>query len=163
MEFEILHHSYRFKTTSDDNKYGKWDYIVYNLVFAAYDPNLKQMCLELASDWKRVLVTKDKDKAEKYFDGLVTVETDDGGVNYENKYGLERDKVFMKAWEHQFPHLVYHEKFDVFQLRDYIQDNPATRGIIAYINDLKNGISYGHFVPHSSLYACIHNLQLWWD
>ena len=63
MEFSILHHSYRYKTTSDDNKYGKWDYIVYNLVFTAYDSHLKQMCLDLAAEWKRVLVAKDKDKA----------------------------------------------------------------------------------------------------
>jgi hypothetical protein len=158
MEFEITHHSYRFKATSKDNKYGQWDYIVYNVVFAAYDPNFKNMCLDLSSDWKRVLVAKDKEKAERYFDGL---EFENG--NIVNKNGLERDKVFMKAWEHQLPHLVYHEKFDVFQLRDYIQDNPATRGIIAYIEDLKNGISYGHFVPYSSLYSCVYNLQYWWD
>lgn len=152
MEFSILHHSYRNKRTSNTNRYGKWDYIVYNLVFTAYDPHFKQMCINLAAEWKRVLVVKDKDKADEYLLKSIEEHSD-----------AERDRIFFKAWEYQSPHLVYNEKFDVFQLRDCIQDNPATRGIIAYIEDLKNGISYGRFVPYSSLYSCVYNLQYWWD
>lgn len=152
MEFTILHHSYRFKTTSNENKYGKWDYIVYNLIFTAHDQYFKGMCVDLAAEWKRVLVTKDKDKADEYLLKSIEEHSD-----------AERNKIFFKAWEYQSPHLVYNEKFDVFQLRDYIQDNPATRGTIAYIEDLKRGITYGRFTPFSSLYSCVHNLQYWWD
>ena len=150
MDFSILHHSYRFRTTKDDNEYGKWDYITYNLVFTAYNPAFKDMCMGLSAEWKRVLVTKDKDKADAYLLG-------------DQKNESERDRIFIKAWEYQFPHVVYNEKFDYFQLRDYLQDNPATRGIIAYIEDLKRGMSYGRFVPYNSLYSCVYNLQNWWD
>ncbi len=149
-QFAILHHSARYKQTTNQN--GDWTFVDYNLVFSADNVEFKKMCNELCSEWIEKVYVQDKGLANRYLMGE--------GID-----GLNRDEIFIKGWEYQFPHLVYIEKFDVFQFRDYIQDNPVTRGIITYIDNLKDRIVYGnkYIDPYSVFYACLNNLQYWWD
>lgn len=149
-QFAILHHSARYKQTTNQN--GDWTFVDYNLVFSAYNVDFKKMCIDLSSEWNEKVYVQDKELANRYLLGE--------GID-----GLNRDEIFIKGWEYQFPHLVYIEKFDVFQFRDYIQDNPVTRGIITYIDNLKDRIVYGnkYIEPYSVFYACLNNLQYWWD
>lgn len=161
-QFTILHHSARYKETTKQT--SNWTFIDYNLVFTAQNSTFKKMCHELCSEWVEKIYVQDKNVAEKYFDGLETRRDENTGewVSY-NEEGLKRDDIFFRGWEHQFPHFVYNEKFDTFQFRDYLQDNPVTRGIITYIDNLKDRIVYGHCEPFSAFYSCLNNLQYWWD
>lgn len=164
-QFTILHHSARYKQTTNQN--GDWTFIDYNLVFSADNVDFKMMCTQLCSDWVERLYVQDKELADRYLKDVEIRKDDDDADDWVpyHKDGLNRDEIFIKGWEHQFPHLIYIEKFDVFQFRDYIQDNPVTRGIITYIDNLKDRIVYGnkYIEPYSVFYACLNNLQYWWD
>lgn len=162
-QFTILHHSARYKQTTNQSE--NWAFIDYNLVFSADNVEFKKMCNELCSDWIEKVYVQDKELGDRYLNGVEMYRDDVGNLIPHHKDGLTRDEIFIKGWEYQFPHLIYIKNSDVFQFRDYIQDNPVTRGIISYIDNLKDKVVYGnkYIQPYSAFYACLNNLQYWWD
>lgn len=181
-DFEILHHSYRVKWASGekisqivDEEVNDWQYYVYNLVFRA-SGELKKMCIEDTKEWKKGEVCIDTEKYDEYISGIEfdwnknenESELVNGKVCYpvkfKNNSGIDRDSLLVKGYTQNIsPFLIYHEKFDVFQLREYFQYHPATTGIIQLIEDLKNGYNYGIQASYSQFYSAIKSLEGFWD
>jgi hypothetical protein len=57
----------------------------------------------------------------------------------------------------------YNEKFDVFRFHEYLQHNPATTGILHFIDELKEGKSYGICCDWNQFYSCLRSLEFFWD
>lgn len=179
-DFTILHHSYKLKWASgeklakilDEDEINDWQYYCYNLVFRA-SGELKEMCMEDTKKWKKGRVCIDTKKYDEYLNGLEInwnkkEEIIDGKsyypIGFKNNSGIDRDSLFVSGYIENFsPFLVYREKFDVFQFREYLQYHPATTGIIQLIEDLKNGRSYGIQASSSQLYSAIKSLEGFWD
>jgi Golgi nucleoside diphosphatase len=168
-EFEILHFSYR---PSICEKTGHSWYIL-NLVFRAYDEFFIKQCLKESKEWTKIEVTTDIIKAQDYLDKLIIEFTDDK-VEYNGEKAhkviidsnseYKRDEVFIDGYEyHMNPLLKYKEKFDIFQYREFIQINPATKGIISYIEDIKASPVNSRFLDFSQFLCSIKALDLFWD
>ncbi len=181
--FKILHHSYRLKWASgqkiaeilDEDEVPDWKYYVYNLVFRA-SGNLKEMCMKDTQKWKEEKVCIDTEKYDEYIRGLslnygeLTSEKLNEKsysyypVEFENNSGIDRESLFVQGYLDNFsPFLIYIDKFDVFQFREYIQYNPATTGIIQFIEELKHECNYGITANYSQFYSCLKALEGFWD
>ena len=58
----------------------------------------------------------------------------------------------------------YNEKFDVYSMREYFQDTPVTRGIMQYLQDMKDGKpNPSRTVYHEQFISTLGNLCWWWD
>lgn len=175
-DFKILHHSYRVKWASGQKmseivgeEVNDWQYYVYNLVFRA-SGELKEMCMEDTKKWKMGRVCVDTEKYDEYIRGLEFDWNNNDEkksyilVKFKNTSGIDKSTLFVNGYlENISPFLVYREKFDVFQLREYFQYHPATTGIIQMIEDLKNGCNYGIQANYSQFYSCLKALEYWWD
>lgn len=188
--FEILHHSYRLRWASgqkfaeklhlpkeEADEFPDWQYYTYNLVFRA-SGEFKKICLQETQKWKETSVCIDTEKYDEYIDGI---EFDFGDketrepvgeyngepyypLNMKNNSGIDRDSLFVKGHIENFStFLIYIEKFDVFQFRDYLQYNPATIGILKFIDELKDGKSYGITCSYNQFYGCLKSLEFFWD
>lgn len=181
-DFEILHHTYRVKWASgekiakilDEDTVPDWQYYVYNLVFRASN-EFKPMCMNDTLNWKKGRVCIDTEKYDQYIDSLSfrclkdqKIEDEKGNPYYEVKLesdmDIDPDTLYVKGHIENFsPFLVYIPKFDVFQFREYLQYNPATQGIIQFIEELKSGCNYGITANYSQFYSCLKALEGFWD
>lgn len=179
-DFVILHHSYRLKWASGKNLseilhedgIDDWQYIVYNLVFRASN-ELKEMCLKDTQKWKEGRVCIDTEKYDEYIDSIsIDWNYNETLINGEKCYpvtiksssNIDKSSLFVNGYIENFsPFLVYHEKFDVFQFKEYLQYNPATMGILKFIDELKNDCSYGIAANYSQFYSCLKALEGFWD
>lgn len=179
-DFEILHHSYRIKWASGQklsqiikDDVEDWQYYIYNLVFRA-SGDLKKMCMEDTKKWKKGEVCIDTQKYNEYIDGIKLNFNDKETklvdnekchpITITNNSGIDRKSLFVKGYiQNISPFLIYREKFDVFQFREYLQYHPATTGIIQMIEDLKNKKSYGIQSSYSHFYSALKSLEYWWD
>jgi hypothetical protein len=189
-QFEILHHSYRMRWASGQKFAEKfhlcgegpeeipdWQYYSYNLVFRAFD-DFKGMCLAETKNWKEGSVCIDTQKYDEYIEGIdfdfgdEEIREPAGEYNgepyypldFKNNSGIDRDSLFVKGHIENFsPFLIYIEKFDVFWFREYLQYHPATTGIIKFIDELKEGKSYGITCSYHQFYCCLKSLEYFWD
>jgi hypothetical protein len=186
-QFEILHHSYRSKWASgekfsekigldkDEDQFPDWQYYTYNLVFRASD-EFKEMCLQDTQKWKETKVCIDTEKYDEYIDGMNYDFNEDlkpigewnGEPTYEwkpkNNSGIDRSSLFVTGYTDNYSSfLTYIEKFDVFRFHEYLQHNPATTGILKFIDELKEGKSYGICCDYNQFYACLKSLEYFWD
>lgn len=181
-EFEILHHSYRLRWASgkklaeilSEEEINDWQYFTYNLVFRA-SGDLKDMCMEDSKKWKKGRVCIDPEKYDEYIFGLEfdfsrkESEVIDSRtcypVKFKNKSGIDKESLFVNGYLENFsPFLIYNEKFDVFQFREYFQYHPATVGTIKFIDEMKNGpTKYGITSESSQFYSCLKALEGFWD
>lgn len=183
--FEILHHSYRLKTASGKNLSEKlsiseeeedfpdWQYYIHNLVFRA-SGEFKEICLNEIKPWIETKVCIDPDKYDKYLEGLVHnfEKTDD--ISYDgqplfvwnpiNTSGIDRESLFVTGYKDNYSSfLSYNEKFDVFRFHEYLQYNPATTGLLKFIDELKEGKSYGITCDYNQFYSTLKSLEFFWD
>lgn len=165
VDFEILHFSYRPKIWKESG-YGCCRV---NLVFRAYEEYLFEQCMKESKEWYKTDITTDIEKAEDYLNNI-TIEFEEienkkyGNVIIGNKSGYKREDVFISGYEYRMNHLLkYNEKFDTFQFNEYVQMNPATKGIITYIEHIKVGICNSRFLDSFQLLASIRALDLFWD
>ena len=186
-QFEILHHSYRSRwasgkkfaeklgITKEEDEFPDWQYYIHNLIFRATD-DFKQMCLEETKKWKKTQVCIDTEKYDEYIDGLEHDFGDDrepvgewnGEPTYEwktiNHSGIDRESLFVTGYTDNYSSfLSYNEKFDVFRFHEYLQHNPATTGILHFIDELKEGKSYGITCDYNQFFACLKALEYFWD
>jgi hypothetical protein len=187
--FEILHHSYRSKwasgkkfaeklgITKEEDEIPDWQYYIHNLIFRATD-DFKQMCLEETKKWKKTQVCIDTEKYDEYIDGLEHDFGDketrepvgewNGELTYEwktiNHSGIDRESLFVTGYTDNYTSFMsYNEKFDVFRFHEYLQHNPATTGILHFIDELKEGKSYGITCDYNQFFACLKALEYFWD
>jgi hypothetical protein len=58
----------------------------------------------------------------------------------------------------------YNEKFDCYRMHEYFQDTPVVRGIIQYLQDMKDGKENpSRTVYHEQFLNTLTNLCWWWD
>ncbi len=183
--FEITHLSFRKKRS--ENMYGgPVDYYVGNIVFRLTDEDAKGRMEYVMAENEKVRVAPDEELHDKYYDGLHfkfngkdiddlseddAIE-DDGQKFYPldiiNKHGIKEEDVFIYAYRrnmaplHNF--IEYNEKFDCYRMHEYFQDTPVVRGIIQYLQDMKDGKpNPSRTVYHEQFINTLENLCWWWD
>jgi hypothetical protein len=190
-QFEILHHSYRMYWASgkkfaekigieedEGDDFPDWQYFNHNLVFRA-SGEFKEMCLQDTKRWKESSVCIDIERYDQYIDGLDFDFGDEetrepvgeyNGQKYypldiKNNSGIDRDSLFVKGYTDNFStFLSYNEKFDIFRFHEYLQYNPATIGILKFIDELKEGEKkYGICCDYNQFYAAMKSLEFFWD
>lgn len=177
--FKILHLSFR-KKLSESMYGGPVNYYVGNIVFRLTDESAISRMKYYLQENEEIRVAPDEDLLNKYFEDLHFVFDDeeehevDGEVekytplNIVNKNGIKDEDVFIRAHRrntaplHEF--IEYNEKFNYYQMREYFQDTPVVRGIIQYLQDMKDGKSNpSRTVYHEQFLTTLENLCWWWD
>ena len=180
--FEILHLSFR-KRRSENMFGGPVDYYVGNIVFRLTNEDAKGRMEYILSENEKVRVAPDEELHDKYYDGLHfkfdakekeedAVEDEDGQKFYpleiHNKHGIKDEDVFIWGYRrnmdplHDF--ITYIEKFDCYRMHEYFQDTPVVRGIIEYLQDMKDGKpNPSRTVYHEQFLNTLTNLCWWWD
>jgi len=180
--FEILHLSFRKKRS--ENMYGgPVDYYIGNIVFRLTNEDAKGRMKYILAENEELRVAPNEDLMNKYYEDLHfdfgldnedegVVDEEDGQkyypVNIINKHGIKDEDVFIRAYRrnmnplHDF--IQYQEKFDCYQMHEYFQDTPVVRGIIQYLQDMKDGKpNPSRTVYHEQFLNTLTNLCWWWD
>jgi hypothetical protein len=161
-----------------EDGFDDWQYFNHNLIFRA-SGEFKEMCLQDTKKWKEISICIDTEKYDEYITGT---ELDFGDketreplgeyngepyypLNIINNSGIDRDSLFVKGYTDNYASfLTYIEKFDVFRFHEYLQYNPATVGILKFIDELKEGEKrYGICCDYNQFYACLKSLEFFWD
>jgi hypothetical protein len=190
--FEITHLSFR-KRESSSLYGGPIDYYIGNIVFRLTNEDAKGRMEYIMKENERVRVAPDEELHDKYYDGLHfkfgskdledvvkgddleeddAVEDEDGQKFYPldiiNKHGIKDEDVFIYGYRrnmdplHDF--IEYNEKFDCYRMHEYFQDTPVVRGIIQYLQDMKDGKpNPSRTVYHEQFLNTLTNLCWWWD
>jgi len=177
--FEILHLSFR-KRESSSLYGGPVDYYIGNIVFRLTDPDAKRRMDYYMEKNEELRVAPDLELMEKYYEDLHfkfddddEEEEDEKGNKFTkleivNKHGIKDEDVFIRAHRRNMAPLhdfvQYIEKFDCYQMHEYFQDTPVVRGIMQYLQDMKDGKEN----PSRTLYYeqfinTLENLCWWWD
>ena len=180
--FEILHLSFR-KRESTHLYGGPVNYYIGNIVFRLTDPDAKRRMEYYMQENEELRVAPDLELMEKYYDGLhfvfekdeVAVEVDEDGneekytpLDIRNKHGIKDEDVFIRAHRRNMAPLhgfvEYNEKFDCYRMHEYFQDTPVVRGIMQYLQDMKDGKpNPSRTVYHEQFISTLENLCWWWD
>lgn len=177
--FEILHLSFR-KKESESFAGDSINYYCGNIVFRLTDESAIGRMKYYMEENEELRVAPDLELMEKYYEDLHFVfdgeemHEVDGEVEKHrplqmlNKHGIKDEDVFIKAYRrnmaplHDF--IQYHEKFDVYSMREYFQDTPVVRGIIQYLQDMKDGKPNPSRTVYSEQFLnTLENLCWWWD
>jgi hypothetical protein len=179
--FEITHLSFR-KKRSESMYGGPVDYYIGNIVFRLTDESAKGRMEYIMAKNEKVRVAPDEELHDKYYDGLSlnifdrneeeAVKDEDGEkfypVKFTNKYNLTDEDVFIWGYRRNMDPLhdfvEYIEKFDCYRMHEYFQDTPVVRGIIQYLQDMKDGKpNPSRTVYHEQFLSTLTNLCWWWD
>jgi hypothetical protein len=180
--FEITHLSFRRKESS--HLYGgPVHYYVGNIVFRLTNEDAKGRMEYIMKKNETIRVATSEELLDKYYDGLHfkfdkeereddAVEDENGEKFYPleiiNKHGIKDEDVFIYGYRrnmdpmHDF--IEYIEKFDCYRMHEYFQDTPVVRGIIQYLQDMKDGKpNPSRTVYHEQFLSTLTNLCWWWD
>ena len=177
--FEITHLSFR-KRESSHLYGGPVDYYVGNIVFRLTDPDAKRRMDYYLEENEDLRVAPDLELMKKYYEDLHFVfgeskelDEEHDGEKYTplqilNKHGIEDEDVFIRAHRRNMAPLhgfvEYIEKFDCYRMHEYFQDTPVVRGIIQYLQDMKDGKpNPSRTVYHEQFINTLENLCWWWD
>lgn len=165
---QILHLSYRESTS--DSEY-KW--LRVNIVFKVLDEHDKIVCDAESSEWTKTSLWEVEDPEKIYLHFLNTrmkwSEPDENGTTTLEKWITEPEYDISdkkrNGWESNFDQLLTKiDKFDVYRYHDYVEDNPATRGALKMLEDLKQeGKNTSRFVDFSMLIRSLRVLNTFWD
>ena len=180
--FEITHLSFR-KRESSHLYGGPVDYYIGNIVFRLTNEDAKGRMEYIMKENETIRVATSEELLNKYYDGLHfkfdTKEKEEDAVEDENgekfypleivnKHGIKDEDVFIYGYRrnieplHDF--IEYNEKFDCYRMHEYFQDTPVVRGIIQYLQDMKDGKpNPSRTVYHEQFLNTLTNLCWWWD
>ena len=177
--FEILHLSFR-KQESEAFSGAPINFYHGNIVFRLMNEDAINRMKYYLQENEELRVAPDEDLLNKYFEDLHFVfdkdeehEVDGEVEKYTplqilNKNGIKDEDVFIRAHRrnmaplHDF--IQYHEKFDVYSMREYFQDTPVVRGIMQYLQDMKDGKpNPSRTVYYEQFINTLENLCWWWD
>jgi len=175
--FEIIHLSFR-KKLSNNMCGGPVNYYIGNIVFRMTDPDAKRRMDYYLEENEDLRVAPDLELMEKYYEDLhfkfedIDEEDEDGNklrkCDIVNKHGIKDEDVFIRAYRrnmaplHDF--IQYNEKFDCYRMHEYFQDTPVVRGIMQYLQDMKDGKpNPSRTVYHEQFINTLENLCWWWD
>ena len=175
--FEIIHLSFP-KRESTHLYGGPVDYYIGNIVFRLTDPDAINRMKYYMQENEELRVAPDLELMEKYYEGLHFVfekdeEVNDDGEKFtpldiRNKHGIKDEDVFIRAHRRNMAPLhdfvEYNQKFDCYRMHEYFQDTPVVRGIIQYLQDMKDGKpNPSRTVYHEQFINTLENLCWWWD
>ena len=175
--FEIIHLSFR-KRESTHLYGGPVDYYIGNIVFRLTDPDAINRMKYYMQENEELRVAPDLELMEKYYEGLHFVfekdeEVNDDGEKFtpldiRNKHGIKDEDVFIRAHRRNMAPLhdfvEYNQKFDCYRMHEYFQDTPVVRGIMQYLQDMKDGKpNPSRTVYHEQFISTLENLCWWWD
>ena len=175
--FKIIHLSFR-KKLSESTYGGPVNYYIGNIVFRLTDPDAINRMKYYMEKNEELRVAPDLELMEKYYEDLhfkfedIDEEDEDGNklrkCDIVNKHGIKDEDVFIRAHRrnmaplHDF--IQYNEKFDCYRMHEYFQDTPVVRGIIQYLQDMKDGKpNPSRTVYHEQFINTLENLCWWWD
>ena len=175
--FKIIHLSFRRKL-SESMYGGPVNYYIGNIVFRLTDPDAKRRMEYYMEKNEELRVAPDLELMEKYYEDLhfkfedIDEEDEDGNklrkCDIVNKHGIKDEDVFIRAHRrnmaplHDF--IQYNEKFDCYRMHEYFQDTPVVRGIMQYLQDMKDGKpNPSRTVYHEQFINTLENLCWWWD
>lgn len=180
--FEIIHLSFR-KRESSHLYGGPVNYYIGNIVFRLTDPDAINRMKYYMEENEDLRVAPDLELMEKYYEGLHfvfekpehAILTDDipeeeryAPLDIRNKHGIKDEDVFIRAHRrntaplHDF--IEYNEKFNCYRMHEYFQDTPVVRGMIQYLQDMKDGKpNPSRTVYHEQFINTLENLCWWWD
>ena len=175
--FKIIHLSFR-KKLSESMYGGPVNYYIGNIVFRLTDPDAKRRMDYYLEENEDLRVAPDLELMEKYYEDLHfkfeddDEEDEDGNklrkLDIVNKHGIKDEDVFIRAYRrnmaplHDF--IIYNEKFDCYRMHEYFQDTPVVRGIIEYLQDMKDGKpNPSRVLYHEQFLNTLTNLCWWWD
>ena len=180
--FEIIHLSFR-KRESSHLYGGPVHYYIGNIVFRLTNEDAKGRMEYIMKENETIRVATSEELLNKYYDGLHfkfdTKEKEEDAVEDENgekfypleivnKHGIKDEDVFVYGYRrnieplHDF--IEYNEKFDCYRMHEYFQDTPVVRGIIQYLQDMKDGKpNPSRTVYHEQFLNTLTNLCWWWD
>lgn len=175
--FKIIHLSFR-KKLSESMYGGPVNYYIGNIVFRLTDPDAKRRIDYYLEENEDLRVAPDLELMEKYYEDLhfkfedIDEEDEDGNklrkCDIVNKHGIKDEDVFIRAYRrnmaplHDF--IQYNEKFDCYRMHEYFQDTPVVRGIMQYLQDMKDGKpNPSRTVYHEQFINTLENLCWWWD
>lgn len=135
-------------------------------------------------EWKEAEIVTDLELEEKYSSGLKMINSDTGKsiledwkeereeyvnekklipIGFVNTNNIEREDVYIKGYQENWNSMFqYIEKFDVFRFYEYFEINPATKGIIEYIEELKKMDNTDEYHAEQ-LFRVIKSLENFWD
>ena len=177
--FEIIHLSFR-KKLSNNMCGGPVNYYVGNIVFRLTEENANNRMKYYLEENEDIRVAPDLELMEKYYENLHFVfggdeehEVDGEVETYRplhirNKHGIKDEDVFIRAYRRNMAPLhgfvEYIEKFDCYRMHEYFQDTPVVRGIVQYLQDMKDGKpNPSRTVYHEQFINTLENLCWWWD
>ena len=175
--FKIIHLSFR-KKLSESMYGGPVNYYIGNIVFRLTDPDAINRMKYYMEKNEELRVAPNLELMEKYYEDLhfkfedIDEEDEDGNklrkCDIVNKHGIKDEDVFIRAHRrnmaplHDF--IQYNEKFDCYRMHEYFQDTPVVRGIIQYLQDMKDGKpNPSRTVYHEQFINTLENLCWWWD
>jgi len=177
--FEIIHLSFR-KRESIHLYGGPVDYYIGNIIFRLTDPDAKRRMDYYLEENEDLRVAPDLELMEKYykdlhfvFDESEELDEEHDGEKYTplqilNKQGIKDEDVFIRAHRRNMAPLhgfvEYIEKFDCYRMHEYFQDTPVVRGIMQYLQDMKDGKpNPSRTVYYEQFINTLENLCWWWD
>ena len=177
--FEIIHLSFR-KKLSNSMYGGPVNYYVGNIVFRLTDEDAKRRMDYYLEENEDIRVAPDLELMKKYYEDLHFVfgeseelDEEHDGEKYTplqilNKNGIKDEDVFIRAHRRNMAPLhgfvEYIEKFDCYRMHEYFQDTPVVRGIMQYLQDMKDGKENpSRTVYHEQFINTLENLCWWWD
>jgi hypothetical protein len=176
--FEITHLSFR-KRESSHLYGGPVDFYIGNIVFRLTNEDAKGRMEYIMKQNETIRVATSEELLDKYYDGLhfkfdrEKEEVNEDGEKFFkldiiNKEGIKHEDVFIYGYRrntdplHDF--IQYNEKFDCYRMHEYFQDTPVVRGIIQYLQDMKDGKpNPSRTVYHEQFLNTLTNLCWWWD
>lgn len=165
---QILHLSHRKGSSDPDYKWFK-----VNIVFRVFDEYHISQCDNEAAEWTKSYLYEvdDPEKITLHFSHtrIKWSKPDKNGTTTltdwitDPKYDISDKK--RDGWQTNFCQLLTKiEKFNVYRYYDFVEDNPATRGALAMLEELKTQkTNDSRFVPFSTLMRSLRTLDAFWD
>jgi hypothetical protein len=175
--FKIIHLSFR-KKQSCHLYGGPVDFYIGNIVFRLTNEDAKGRMEYILKENETIRVATSEELLNKYYDGLhfkfdKKEEIEDDGQKFYsleivNNHGIKDEDVFIYGYRRNIEPLhdfvEYIEKFDCYRMHEYFQDTPVVRGIIQYLQDMKDGKpNPSRTVYHEQFLNTLTNLCWWWD
>ena len=176
--FEITHLSFR-KKRSENTYGGPVDYYIGNIVFRLTDEYAKGRMSYILDENEKIRVSPNEELHNKYYDDLhfkfdkEVEEINEKGekfykVDILNKHGIKDEDVFIWGYRRNMDPMhgfvEYIEKFDCYRMHEYFQDTPVVRGIIQYLQDMKDGKpNPSRVLYYEQFLSTLTNLCWWWD
>lgn len=165
---EILHLSYR--ESGPDSEY-KW--LRVNVVFKVFDEHDRITCDCESSEYTATSLweVEDPEAINLHFmhTRMKWSKPDKSGGSRLEKWvtdpAYDISDRRRTGWQSNFDQFITKvEKFDAYRYSDYVEDNPATRGALSILEQLKTGdYDQSRFVPFSALIRSLRVLNTFWD